>query len=48
MPVWIQEAIACVSMLIFLASVTMLAAADPERVPETFAGDWHAADSASP
>ena len=48
MPVWIQEAIACVSMLIFLASVTLLAAADPERVPALYAGDWQATDRASP
>jgi hypothetical protein len=48
MPVWIQEAIACVSMLIFFVSVTMLAAADQQRLPETYAGDWQMADAATP
>ena len=48
MPVWIQEAIACVSMLMFLASVTLLAASDPGQAPAQFAGDTHIADTAAP
>jgi len=47
MPVWVQEAIACVSMLMFLASVTLLAASEPVQAPAQFAGDVQIADIAS-
>jgi hypothetical protein len=47
MPVWVQEAIACVSMLMFLASVTLLAASDQMQAPAQVAGDMHIADTSS-